>query len=73
MVRYLTTGVPLHFAAIPEDEIAHACELCNLSRETWQRQEQAFGLMRKIHEKRAMIRGQLPSVSSQWLPCEDEY
>ncbi len=42
VVRYLTARVPLHHAAIPEDEIAHACELCNLSRETWQRQEQGF-------------------------------
>src|SRR5678815_2829862 len=32
----------------------------------WQRQERAFGLMRKIYEKRAAIRGQQPPQAYQW-------
>jgi hypothetical protein len=59
-----TTRVPLHFAAIPEDEIAEAREFCGLSLETWRRQEQAFGLLRKVYEKRAVIRGQQPPTEN---------
>ena len=60
MVRYLTTRVPLHFAAVHEDEITQARERRGLSLETWRRQQQAFRLMRKVYEKRAMIRGSQP-------------
>ena len=54
----LTYRVPLHFAAIPETEIAQACERFNLSLETWTRQERAFGLLRKVHanSRRAIYR-----------------
>jgi hypothetical protein len=57
---HLTYRVPLNFAAIPEAEIAQACERFNLTLETWARQERAFGLLRKIYAKRAKIRGQQP-------------
>jgi hypothetical protein len=57
---HLTFRVPLHFAAIPETEIVQACERFNLSLETWTRQERAFGLLRKVYERRAQLRGQQP-------------
>jgi len=58
---HLTFRVPLNYAAIPETEIAQACERFNLPLETWTRQEGAFGLLRKVYVKRAKIRGeQLP-------------
>jgi len=63
---HLITRVPLNFAAIPESEIASACEKFNLSLDTWQRQERAFGLMKKVYEKRAAIRGQQPSATMSW-------
>lgn len=62
MVWHLITRVPLNFAAIPEKEIVSACNRCGLHLETWRRQEAAFGLMRKIYEKRARIRGQQPPI-----------
>jgi hypothetical protein len=55
---HLITRVPLNFGAIPEPEIARACEKFNLPLETWRRQERAFALMRKVYGKRAAIRGQ---------------
>jgi hypothetical protein len=57
---HLTYRVPLHFAAIPEAEIAQACERFNLSLETWARQEHAFGLLKKVYARRAEIRGEQP-------------
>ena len=48
--------------AIPEAEIASACERFNLSLDTWQQQERAFGLLRKVYAKRAAIRGQQQHV-----------
>jgi hypothetical protein len=61
MVWNLATRVPLNFVVIPEGEIASACKRCGLHLETWRRQDAAFGLMRKIYEKRAKIRGEQPS------------
>jgi hypothetical protein len=64
---HLTFRVPLNFAAIPETEIKTACEKFNLPLETWQRQERAFGLLKKVYAKRAVIRGQQPIVpASEW-------
>ena len=57
---HLTYRVPLNFAAIPETEIAQACEHFNLSLETWVRQERAFGLLRRVYANRAKIRGEQP-------------
>jgi len=54
----LITRVPLNFVAIPETEIVQACQRFNLPRDTWRRQERAFGLMRKVYARRAAIRGQ---------------
>jgi hypothetical protein len=54
---YLVKRVPLNFVAIPETEIAAACERFSISPETWKRQERALGLLRKIYSKRAAIRG----------------
>jgi hypothetical protein len=54
---YLVKRVPLNFVALPENEIAAACERFRISIETWRRQECAFGLLRKIYTKRAAIRG----------------
>jgi hypothetical protein len=75
---HLTYRVPLHFAAIPETEIARACERFNIALETWRRQERAFGLLRKVYAKRAALRGQqltassyLPQNSQDW-PTDNE-
>jgi hypothetical protein len=57
---HLTYRVSLHFAAIPETEIAQACERFNLSLETWTRQERAFDLLKKVYARRAKIRGEQP-------------
>jgi hypothetical protein len=61
---HLTYRVPLHFAAIPETEIAQACERFNLSLETWTRQERAFGLLRKVYARRAKLRGEQPVTAN---------
>lgn len=65
--HYLAVTVPLNLASIPPAEIEEACARCNLSLENWRRQERAFGLLRKIYEKRASLRGQqsvvVPSMS----------
>jgi hypothetical protein len=61
---HLTYRVPLHFAAIPEAEIAQACERFNVSLETWTRQERAFGLLRKVYANRAKIRGEIRGEQS---------
>lgn len=55
---HLAKRVPLNFVAIPESEIAAACERFSISTETWRRQERAFGLLRKVYAKRAKIRGE---------------
>jgi hypothetical protein len=57
---HLTTRVPLNIIAIPETEIASACERFNLPLETWLRQESAFGLLKKVYSRRAQLRGQQP-------------
>ncbi len=59
---HLTFRVPLNYAAIPEAEIAQACERFNLPLESWTRQERAFGLLRKLYAKRAKIRGEQPPI-----------
>ncbi|MGI8481788.1 MAG: hypothetical protein ACR2MF_06975 [Chthoniobacterales bacterium] len=48
-MHYLSTQVPMNFAAIPEQEISVACERFNLSLDIWVRQERAFGLMKKVY------------------------
>jgi hypothetical protein len=58
VVWHLTYRVPLYWVAIPETEIASACDRFNLPLETWRRQERAFGLLQKVYAKRAAIRGQ---------------
>jgi hypothetical protein len=60
VVWHLTTRVPLNVVAIPETEIASACEQFNLPLETWLRQERAFGLLKKVYSRRAQLRGQQP-------------
>ncbi len=55
---HLTFRVPLHFAVIPEIEIVQACERFEVALKTWQRQERAFGLLRKVYVKSAKIRGE---------------
>jgi hypothetical protein len=57
---HLTTRVPLNVVAIPETEIASACERFNLPLETWRRQESAFRLLKKVYSRRAQLRGQQP-------------
>ena len=59
---HLITRVSLAFAAIPEEEILKACKRFNLPLDTWQRQERAFGLLKKVYAKRAAIRGQQQST-----------
>jgi hypothetical protein len=60
VVWHLTTRVPLNIVAIPETEIASACERFNLPLESWLRQERAFGLLNKVYARRAQLRGQQP-------------
>jgi hypothetical protein len=69
VVWHLTYRVPLYWAAIPDTEIAKACERFNLPLETWRSQERAFGLLQKVYAKRAAIRGrqcQTPAPDS-WV------
>lgn len=54
---HLISRVPLNFVEIPQSEIVAACEQYSLALETWQRQEKAFGLMRIVYAKRALLRG----------------
>lgn len=68
VVWHLTTRVPLNVVAIPETEIASACERFSLPLETWRRQERAFGLLHKVYAKRAAIRGrqcQTPALNAE--------
>ena len=71
--------VALHVSRNPEHEIAEARERCGLSLKTGRRQERAFGLLRKVHEKRAVIRGPRPIITTPaWASepangAEDEY
>jgi hypothetical protein len=60
VVWHLTTRVPLNIVAIPETEIANACDRFNLPLESWRRQESAFGLLKKVYARRARLRGQQP-------------
>jgi hypothetical protein len=60
VVWHLTTRVPLNIVAIPETEIASACERFNLPPEAWLQQESAFGLLKKVYARRAQLRGQQP-------------
>jgi hypothetical protein len=60
VVWYLMYCVPLYWAAIPDTEIAKACERFNLPLETWLRQERAFGLLKEVYSRRAQLRGQQP-------------
>jgi hypothetical protein len=60
VVWHLTTRVPLNIVAIPETEIASACERFNLPLENWRRQESVFGLLKKVYARRAQLRGQQP-------------
>ena len=69
---HLIFRVPLNYAAIPETEIAQACERFNLPLETWTRQERAFGLMRKVYAKRAKIRGEQPPIPAGPAPSQHE-
>lgn len=72
VVWHLTYRVPLHHAAIPEADIVTACERFKMHLETWQRQERAFGLMRKVYAKRASIRGHQPARAFQWDHWPDD-
>jgi hypothetical protein len=69
----LTYRVRLHFAAIPDTEIAQACERFNMHIETWRRQERTFGLLKKAYMKRAAIRAQQqpPTVPAWAQPSQD--
>jgi hypothetical protein len=68
---HLTFRVPLNFAAIPEAEIKAACERFEMSLDTWQRQERAFGLLKKVYTKRAKLRGEEPPIATApWLEHE---
>jgi hypothetical protein len=40
------------------------CERFGMSLDTWQRQERAFGLLKKVYAKRAKLRGEQPSVAT---------
>jgi hypothetical protein len=61
---HLTFRVPLNFAAISEAEIMQACEQFGMSLDTWQRQERAFGLLKKVYAKRAKLRGEQPPIAT---------
>lgn len=55
---HLVKRVSLEHAAIPSAEITAACACFGLSVESWTRQEAAFGLMKKVYERRARVRGE---------------
>ncbi len=44
------------------EEIGAACQRFNLSLDIWNRQQSAFGLLTKVYQKRAAIRGQHPII-----------
>jgi hypothetical protein len=69
---HLTFRVPLNYAAIPEAEIAQACERFNLPLETWTRQERAFDLLRKVYANRAKIRGEQPPIPARPASSQHE-
>ena len=72
VVWQLVARVPINFVAIPEHEIAAACERVNMHLETWWRQERTFGLMRKVYAQRAAIRSHQPApVIPQAFPWND--
>ena len=54
--------MPLYHAAIPREAILEACEKVDMTEEDWQRQERAFGLLRRVYEQRTKIRGQQVQV-----------
>ena len=58
VVWHLTTRVPLECSAVSEADIANACERFDLSLDRRERQNSAFGLLKKVYEKRARIRGE---------------
>jgi hypothetical protein len=41
-----------------------ACERVNMTEADWQRQEGAFGLLRKVYAQRAKIRGERSPIQS---------
>ena len=61
---------------ISEDEIKKDCEQFTMSLDSWRRQENAFGLLKKVYAKRAAIRGQQPAPiiarASQWDDWSDD-
>jgi hypothetical protein len=61
---HLTFRFPLNFAAIPEADIKAACERFEMSLDTWQRQERAFGLLTKVYAKRAKLRGEQAVIAT---------
>jgi hypothetical protein len=69
---HLTFRVPLNFAAIPEAEIKAACERFEMSLDTWQRQERAFGLLKKVYTKRAKLRGEQPPIATLKLSKKNQ-
>lgn len=54
-----------------QHEIVAACERVNMHLETWQRQERAFGLMRRVYAKRAALRGRQPTPVVQPFQWND--
>jgi hypothetical protein len=69
---HLTFRVPLNFAAIPEAEIKATCERFEMSLDTWQRQERAFGLLKKVYTKRAKLRGEQPPIATLKLSKKNQ-
>jgi hypothetical protein len=58
LIRWvLTTQVPLDHIQIPEEMIREACNRYRYDYEEWLRVERRYGLMRKIYDRRAQIRG----------------
>jgi hypothetical protein len=55
--------VPLHFVAIPGEEILNACNRFNMPLETWRWQGSALGFLKKAYAKQAAIRGQQTTVN----------
>jgi hypothetical protein len=64
VVWHLSTRVPINIIAIPDEDIAAACQSFDLSLETWWQQARAFGLMQKVYGKRSKIRGQQPPLQT---------
>ncbi|MGI8481156.1 MAG: hypothetical protein ACR2MF_03700 [Chthoniobacterales bacterium] len=68
---HLINRVPLTLAGISEEEIGAACQRFSLSLDIGNRQQSAFGLLTKVYQKLAAIRGQHPIITTPAWASEE--